>query len=277
MKKQKFSALQTAQTMKDYLLSLEEQTNVLINKNQLPLNLAQENYLSLNIIHFDNMDFSRIEIYSSDKIITSIISNTDLTPIESLTLSTIEDITKSSDATWYTLSCYLDNKVYTRLLYVRRIIYNQEIVGYLTAWVAPTTLERILSLSNGSYTSRTNQLFTVYSAAAIQTSGGLHQCSTNSIDPKFTSASDIAEDNIYDKSYLLQCDLGIQDLTLILQGNAEYFQSYLSLIRKILIVSYVTTALLMIFLLYLFTLKIDATINKLYDKMKINSTKESLE
>lgn len=277
MKKQTFLAMQTAQTTKEYILSLEEQTNVLINKNQLPLNLAKGNYYSLNIIHFDNMDFSRIEIYSSDKIITSISSSTDLSAFKSLTLSKIKDITKSSDATWYISSSYVGDKVYTRLLYVRPITYNQEIVGYLTAWVAPTTLERIFSLSNGIYASRTNQIFTVYSAAAIQTPNGLYQCGNNSIDPKSLSTSDSTESKIYGKSYLLQCDLGIQDMTLILLGNAEYFQSYLALIRNILMAVYIIIAVLIIIFLYLFTLKIGSTVNTLYDKMKPEDPKEALE
>ena len=277
LKKQKFLAMQTAQTLQDYLLSLEEQINLLINKNQVSLNLAETNYLSLNNIHFDNMDFSQIKIYYADQVFTIFTAITNDSPSgKDLSVSEIKDITDGLDAIWYTFTYSVDTQINTELLYVKRIIHGRETVGYLTASVVSTTLERILSLSDESYTSRGNQLFADYSAAAIQLPSGLYQCSVNPIDPHFASTLALAEDNIYGNSYQLQCELGIQDMTLILQGNAEHFQSYLIFIHRILIVAYIIIAILMIIFLYLFTLKIDATINKLYDKMKLDSAKEPL-
>lgn len=277
MKKQDFLAMQTAQTMKEYLLSLEEQTSLLINKNQLPLNLAQKNYLSSNFIHFDNMDFLRIEIYSSDQSITSFDTITALSSIQSLPISEIMNIIGQKESVWYTLADASDKKSTNILLYVRRITHDQDTVGYLAAWVNPTTIEHILSLYTNDYLSRENQLFTAYSAAAIQMPGGLYQCSQNSIDHKFTSTSDFAEDKMYGKSYVIHCDIGIQDMTLILLGDAGYFQSYLALLRKVFVIAYIALTVLMIIFLYLFTLKIGATINNLYAKMQFDDSEETLE
>lgn len=277
MKKQSFLAMQATEILKEYLLSLDEQTSLLINKNQIPLKLAQKNYISLNNLHFDNNNFSRIEIYSTNKHVTSISTNTDSPSFESLPISEVKKILNNKETVWYTLSATEEEEVDTKLLYIQCITDEHNIVGYLSAWVNPDIIERILSLYTTTYVSSKDKLFSSYSAAVIQISDMFYQCGKLSVDIENIIKTNMDKTKILDKAYILQCELGIQDMLLIFLGDAEHFQSYLALIRKILIMVYIIISILIIIFLYLFTLKISSTVNMIYDKMKLEDPKEALE
>ncbi len=268
IKKQQFLTKQTTQTLGEYLMFLDEQTDLLINKNQIPENIRSENYIALNNIHFDNIDFSNIEIYSKDKIIVS-NAQAIYPTIGSLSIKKIKNLTKDNKSIWYTTGEQNDQKNGTVLMYIKTITDSQGTAGYLAAWVNPDTINQILSLSTNAYTTRKDKMFTDYISATIEISDTLYICGKKDESLINSNPSDFNSGKIKNKTYMFKTDLGVQNMSLLIKGDASQFKNHMNFVRRVLIAGYIIIALLIIFFLYLFTRKIDSIINSLYEKMMI--------
>lgn len=270
LKKQSFFIQQTAQMLKDYLLSLEEQTILLINKNQISANILQRNYSSLNNIHFDNIDFSQVEIFTVDENRGSFRTYLASSPLQVLTLSDIERFLNGENSVWYCLDSVTNANTSTHLIHIKRIKSDAETIGYLVAQINANSLNRILSLNTNAYHTSKPNLFAEYSAASIQIEDRFFQWGDKQINIRRANELGGNQGKIYVKSYLFKCDLGVRKMSLIVEGDLTCFKDNLAFIKQVLLLTYLVITLIIITFLRLFTCKIDFMINKLYRKMTLN-------
>ena len=272
IKKQKFLATQTMQTLSEYLLSIDEQTELIINKNHLETNLKSNNQLFLSRIHFDNNDFSQIEIYSTKKLLTSLsidnLPQLDITPKE------LKRILGDRQSCWYLIT-NKDKNPYQKLLCIKKISGETNTSGYLVACLNSDTLEKILSIYNNSYLTRENKIFASYSNAGIVISNQMYILGDESKNISASSLSGINTEKLTGNSYLFTCKLNNDDMHLILEEDVSDFRDYLSVIKRVLFVIYISISILIIIFLRYFTLKIDETINSLYTKMMLDTKEKS--
>ena len=268
IKKQKFLAAQTTQTLSEYLKSIEEQVELIINKNHLETNLKSNNQLFLSRIHFDNNDFSQIEIYSTKKLLTSLsidnLPQLDITPKE------LKRILGDRQSCWYLIT----NKETKNLLCIKKLSIKKNTAGYLVACINSDTLKKILSIYNSYYITKENKLFASYSNAGILVSDKLYILGGESKNISDSDISKINTEKLTGKSYLFTSKLN-SDIHLILEEDVSNFRDYLSVIKRVLFVIYIALAILIIIFLRFFTLKIDSTINSLYTKMMIDTKEKS--
>lgn len=269
LNKQEYLATQTVRTFEEFLMFLDEQTDLFINKNQLYKELENKNKTSMGNFHFENIDFVRLDIFSTDELFASIEYTSSFFSAASPSVSEIKSIIGEKDSTWYIYD--INENAKQALIYIKPIKLQNNVLGYLAAWINKDSINRILSLDINNYTTSEKKMFSEYTSAAIRSSDKLYICrespSANIFDQIIKSDSEQYYNKIHGDFYLFCFDIGLQDMSVFLEGDITLLKNYLSLMRKKLVIIYVIITSLIIGLLYLFYFQISTLLRNLYNKI----------
>ncbi len=269
LEKQVFLSDQTAYALGRYLASLEEQVILFMNRNDLPEKL-QNRATSVYELRFDTLDFFRFQIYSTSESVAKWRTNEDITSFPGLPVSEVQQFLEQDHSAWHSVPVEVNSSSKPYLAYFQKILVNEQTVGYLVAWVEPSAIERVLSLYMNDYSVSSNELFSSYTAALIKVGSHYYPCGNQSLDSELLH--NISEAPLLlNGKYITRSDAGMQNISLVLLGDAEKLWDTLHFIRQSFFYTYLIVILLLSFCLYFFVRKIDTSIKDLFSKLDVES------
>jgi len=267
LEKQVFLSDQTAYALGTHLRSLEEQIILFSNKNDLPRKLAHQ-VVPTYSLEFESLDFWRIEVFPTWHNVVAWSVDQKPASFPALSISEVRQILGQADAAWYPVPAETDKSGETYLAYLRRITDDGSTVGYVLAWVNPSSIEHILSLYMIDYLRSPNALFSSYTAARIEIGAHSYPCGKYPLDPELLARVSEAP-LLVNGEYLIRSDTGLDGIRLVLSGDAGQLWRTIGFIRQVFLIAYLIVILLLSFCLYLFISKINSVMKTLFGKLTV--------